>query len=295
MSVTLQTQYGNIVLAKLRQKSITQYLFNNNYQRNAATGTLMIPMTSEDTLADYDKANISNNSVSYDTNAWIPCVIDKDKFLNKYLDGYEVASLPYSTLQDNLERLGYATAKAMDEHAIQTLIYAAQGLDKYGVAFTSSDPRYDANSSYGIIESLGSDDIYDVLTDLAGQMTDAGVPVDGRWFACNGTAQGKILASTKAIRQSDLSQELVQKGVIAQIAGFNVYVSGNVTGTINSANVLGIAGHSDFCTKVESFAVLPKVTNADGSGNAVGGVFIQGRYVFTHEVGTPQSLGVLTE
>ena len=160
MAVTLQTQYGQIVVAKLLQKLVTRNLFNSNYQRNSASGAIMIPTTPEDSVGNYNKTSLGSNSISYESNAWITCTIDNDKFINKYLDGYEVASLPYNVLNDNLERIGYALAKAMDTAGITTLVRGAQGLDKAGNAFTSADPRYDSNSSYGIIKSVGSNDVY---------------------------------------------------------------------------------------------------------------------------------------
>ena len=151
MPLTLQVQYGQIVLAKLLQRLVTRNLFNSNYQRNAASGAIEIPTTPEDSVSDYNKSNLSNNAISYDANAWITCSIDQDKYINKYLDGYNVASLPYNVLSDNLERAGYAIAKAMDTHGITTLIRGIQGLDKNGNAFTSADARYDAGGHYGII------------------------------------------------------------------------------------------------------------------------------------------------
>lgn len=298
MPLTLQTQYGQVVVAKLRQKLVTRNLFNSNYQRNAASGAIMIPITPEDTLGDYNKASITSNAVGYDANAWITCTIDKDKFLNKYLDGYNVASLPYNVLADNLERAVYALAKAMDDQGITVIKNAVQGLDKAGNAFTSADPRYDSGSTYGIIESVGSTDVYEVVADLAGKMTDRGVPEDGRYLIVSGTFKAKILASNKAIRQGDLAQEKIDKGVIAEIAGFDVYSTGQINGTIGSGSsakaLYALAGHPDFATRVESFAVEPTVVDAGGSGIAVGGVFVQGRYVFTHEVANPKAFGMIT-
>lgn len=293
MSLVLQTQYGAIVVAKLLQKLVSRNLFNSNYQRNAASGAIEIPTTPEDSLGDYNKGSITSNSISYDANAWIHCSIDNDKFLSKYLDGYNVASLPYNVLTDNLERLGYALAKAMDTNAITTLVRGIQGLGKDGNAYGATDPRYNKT---GTIKTVAADgDIYDTLVELSGAMTDKGVSEDGRWLVVNGTGYAKIMASNKAIRQGDLSQEKVDGGVVAQIAGFDVYVTGQLTGNdASSHKIYAIAGHPDFCTRVESFAVEPSVIDANGSGIAVGGVFVQGRYVYTHEVCNPEAFGMIT-
>lgn len=294
MPVTARTSYGQIVTAKLRQKLVTGAFFNRDYQGDANAGTVMIPTTPEDVVRAYDKNNIGNNTVSYDANAWIPALVDQDVFIDKYLDGYNVASLPYNVIADNLDRAGYAIAKAMDTHGITTLVRGAQGLDKNGNAFTSADPRYDAGGNYGIIKSVGSSDVYDVLTDLSGEMTDAGVPEEDRYLGVNGDFKAKILQSNKAIRQGQLSQELILKGVIAEIAGFEVYATGQVSGTIGSDKLYAIAGHPAFATRVESFKVEPAVFDGNGDANIVGGVLIKGRYVFTHEVQNPKAFGLIT-
>ena len=302
MAISLGTEYAERVLAKMRKDLKTRFLFNTNYERNARTGTIMIPCTPEDSLGDYSKTNLASNAVSYDSNGWIPCIIDKDKFLNKYLDGYDIAALPYDEIGDNLDRLGYAAAKAIDTHAINTLVYAINGLDKNGNAFGQTDPRY---QKHGTVVSIGQADFYDKLVDVYGAQTDAGVNPDGRWLLINGAGHAEVLKSNKAIVGGNLSQELRLRGVIAVIAGFEVYLSGNLTGNqsittgtgndavTTSNKIYAIAGHSDFCTRVDAWAVTPQVSDANGSGIAVGGIFVQARYVFTHEVGNPEAFWLL--
>ncbi len=296
MAVVLQQTYGERVLANLRKSLKTRFLFNTDYQKNAQTGTLMIPTTPEVTLGNYSKTNLASNTISYDTNGWIPCVIDQDKFLNLYLDGYDIAALPYDVIGDKLDKFGYATGLAMDTHAIATLVNAINGKDKAGNTFVSTDPRYQKT---GTVVSLGSDDAYDKVVDIYGAQTDAGVAPEGRWMIVNGAGNALILKSNHAIRQGQLSQEIVMRGAIATIGGYEVYVSGNLTGnqgTGSSAKkILAIFGHRDYCTRVESFVVQPQVVDANNSGLAVGGIFVQTRIVFTHEVGKPEAFWMLTE
>ena len=296
MAVVLGQAYADRVLANLRKTLKTRFLFNTDYQRNAQTGTLMIPTTPEVTLGNYSKTNLASNTISYDTNGWIPCVIDKDRYLNLYLDGYDIASLPYDVIGDKLDKFGYAAALDMDTHAIATLVNAINGKDKAGNAFASTDPRYNKT---GTIVSLGSDDIYDKVVDIYGAQTDAGVAPEGRWMIVNGAGHSAILRSNHAIVGGNLSQEIVMRGAIAQIGGYEVYVSGNLTGnqgTGQSAKkILAIFGHRDYCTRVESYTVLPQVVDANNSGLAVGGIFVQTRIVYTHEVGKPEAFWMLTE
>ena len=82
-SLTGKTEYGKIVVAKLRQRLVTRSLANTNYQGDArVAAAVMIPTTPEFSVGDYSKTSIGSNSVSYDTNGWINAPIDKDKFVN---------------------------------------------------------------------------------------------------------------------------------------------------------------------------------------------------------------------
>lgn len=294
-SLTLKTDFGRIVVAKLRKELKTRALFNQNYRGEAAAGAVMIPVTPASTLIDYNKGSIGSNTVSYAENSYINCVIDQDKALSKYIDGYQANALPYEVLKDELEKAGYAFALAEDTHAINTLKYAINGKDKGGVnAFASTDPRYQKT---GTVVSLSTADIYEKVVEIYGAMTDKGVSAENRWMLVNGAGYGKVLASNKAIRGGDLSQEILLTGAIAQIGGFNVYQSGNLTGTQDVSNVdkdiYAIFGHADFCTRVESFVVEPFVVDGNGDANVVGGSFVKGRFVFTHEVLQPDAFWLL--
>ena len=296
MPLTLKTEYGRIVVAKLRQRLVTRTLFNENYRGQANAGAVMIPVTPEVSLFDYNKGAISSNTVGYVENNYINCLVDKDKAKITYIDGYQASALPYNVIMDELEKTGYAIAKAEDDHAIATLKYAINGKDKGGSnAFGSGDPHYQKT---GTVVSVGASDIYDVLTGAFATMTTKGVPTDGRWLIAGPTCLQLILSSNKAIRQSDLSQELVMAGAVAQIAGFAVFTTGNLTGTqvVSEAekNIYAIAGHKDFCTRVESFDYEPFVVDGNSDASVVGGSFIKSRIVFTHEVLNPEAFVMIT-
>ena len=297
-SLTGKTEYGKIVVAKLRQRLVTRALANNNYQGDArVAAAVMIPTTPEFSVGDYSKTSIGSNSVSYDTNGWINAPIDKDKFVNIYIDNYDLNTLPYDEKANALDRAGYALAKADDSDAVDTLKKGVAGNGRDGNAFGSGDPRY---QQAGQIVAAASD-IYDSLVDIYAKQTAAGVPTDGRWLLTTPTGLAKILASNKAIRQSDLSQEIVMKGAVAMIAGYEVYTTGQLTGTAtatgagSATNILMIAGHPDYFTAVEAFRVEPNFFDGNGDSNVVGGSFLKGRYVFTHQVADPRAFVELVE
>ena len=296
--LTGKTEYGKIVVAKLRQRLVTRALANSNYQGDArVAAAVMIPTTPEFSVGDYSKTSIGSNSVSYDTNGWINAPIAKDKFVNIYIDNYDLNTLPYDEKANALDRAGYALAKSDDDDAVDTLKKGVAGNGRDGNAYGSSDPRY---QKAGQIVAAATD-IYDSIVDMYAKQTAAGVPTDGRWLLTTPTGLAKILASNKAIRQSDMSQEIVAKGAIAMIGGYEVYTTGQLSGTAtatgaaSATNILAIAGHPDYFTAVEAFRVEPAFFEGNGDANVVGGAFLKGRYVFTHEVTDPRALVELVE
>lgn len=293
-SLTGKTEYGKIVAAKLRQELVTRAMANQNYQGDAKTAAAVnIPVTPEFSVSNYSKTNIASNSVSYDTNGWIPSIIDNDKFINEYLDGYDLNTLPYDEKADAMDRAAYALAKAVDTHFITVLQRAINGQDKAGNTYTSSDPRY---QKAGTITAQGqSEDIYDAVVRLYATQTKKGVPTRGRWLFVTPDGLAAILGSNKCIRQSDLSQEIVAKGAIAMIGGYEVYTSGQLTGTAtatgagSATNILMIAGHPNYITRMDAFKVEPNWFDGNTDANIVGGVLLKGREAFSHDVTSPDA------
>ena len=298
MTFVPQTEYGQIVAKKLRSQLVANGLFAKKYVGDARAAAVMVPVTDEVTLGDYNKTSIGSNSVSYDGNAYINVNIDKDRFVSLYLDGFNMAAASYDEKADALDKVAYGVAKDMNTYAIGTLLKAAQGLDKAGNAYGSTDPRY---QKIGTIKSNGTDDVYDTLLALAGALTDKGVPMEDRYIVVNGTGLSKIMGSNKTIRQGDMAQELVKKGFIAQIAGFNVKVTNLVTGNVTigtgqsaaSKAIWGVVGHPEYATDPVAFRAEPIFVDGNGDANVVGGAFVKARVAYSYDVTNPEAFGIL--
>lgn len=291
MPFTGQTEYGKVVAAKLRSQLVLDGLFAHPFEGDAAGVAVNVPLTFDEEAGEYSTTNLASNAPSYDTNAYITVNINHDLYINKYLDGFNIATASFDEKADALDRGAYSVAVKSNKIGMTVLINGAQGLDEAGNAFGSSDPRYNQTGS---VVSVGTDDIYEKLATLGGLLTDAGVPEEGRYIIVNGTGKAAILSSNKAIRQGDLAQELVQKGYVAQIAGFNVKVSNLVTGTISSKAILGVAGHPLYGANPTAFRVEPNLFDGNGDANVVGGAFVKGRVATAYQVLDPRAFGVLT-
>lgn len=297
MPFTAKTEYGQVVAAKLRSQLVAEGLFAKKYVGEATAAAVLVPVTDEVTIADYNKGAIGSNTVTYDGNAYVNVNIDKDRFVSLYLDGFNIAAASYDEKKDALEKVAYGVSKDMNAYAIQTLIRGAQGLDKTGNAYASTDKaRYQKT---GTTVNNGSNDVYDSLLSLGAALTNAGAPMDGRYIVVNGTGLAKIMGSNKTIRQGDMAQDLVKQGFIAQCAGFNVKVSNLVTGNVGSGSsakaIWGVVGHPDFATDPTAFKVEPTIVDGNGDANVVGGAFVKGRVAQAYAVLEPKAFGLLTE
>ena len=98
------------------------------------------------------------------------------------------------------------------------------------------------------------------------------------------------------IKQGDLSQEMVQQGVVGRIAGFNVFESNNMdyesTTRVSSKKTTTefIAGHPNWCHRVMEWQTAVHLQDLSGSGKYIGASAVQGRKVYGLKVSKPQTL-----
>ena len=295
MPFTGKTEFGKIVAAKLRSQLVLDGLFAHPFEGDMPAAAVNVPLTFDEEASEYSKTNLASNAPTYDSNKYITLPINHDLYINKYIDGLDVATASYDEKKDALERGAYSVALSSNKVGMTVLINGAQGLDEAGTAFASTDPRYQQTGS---VKSVGSDDIYDALVDLAGKLTDQGVPMENRFLIVNGDGQAKIMASNKTIRQGDMAQELVKKGFIAQIAGFNVKASNLVTGNVGTGSsakkIYAVAGHPLYGANPTAFKVEPNLFDGNGDSNVVGGGFVKGRVATAYAVLNPKAFGLLT-
>ena len=93
MAHELQERYSKSVLVKLRKTSIFASLFNTRYEGTPTAGAVQIPVRdTEVAVGDYkinEGGDLSFSSTSYQT-----LVIDRDKYVNELVDGYQAAAVP---------------------------------------------------------------------------------------------------------------------------------------------------------------------------------------------------------
>lgn len=276
-----QERWSGLVDAKLRNSLVTRdnYIFNTNYEGNPTAGKVKIPVRdTEVEVKDYDKAkgvDLSAGSTSY-----IDLIIDRDKAVNELIDGFDSASVPDNVVADRLDSAGYALALTLDKDSINCL----ETTTGVNVCATKT----------AATESTAYKEILAAKTYLGRK----GVPKDGRWLIVSPEFHAILLNDDNFVRQGDLSQELKSAGAVGSVAGFTVFESNNLMFE-NTTAVSGkktttefIAGHPNWCHRVNEWGVPVHLQDLNGSGNFIGASAVQGRKIWGLKISKPQTLYV---
>ena len=275
----LQERWSALVDAKLRQTLVTRdnYIFNTNYEGNPKAGKVKIPVRdTEVTVKDYDKA--SGVDLETGTTTYMDLDIDQDKAVNELIDGYDAAAVPDNLVADRLDSAGYSLALEMDKKCINVLETTS------GVNICATKTAATEETAYKEILAAKT------------YLGRTGVPQDGRWLIVSPEFMSVLMMDDHFIRQGDLSQELKNAGAVGSVAGFAVYESNNLmfentTAVSNKKTTTEfIAGHPNWCHRVQEWAVDVHSQDLSGSGKYIGATAVQGRKIYGVKVSKPQTV-----
>lgn len=262
MAHTLQERYSQLVDIKLRALLVKKdgVIFNNRYEGDPKAGKVKVPVRdTEVTVAQYDKA--TGISATQGTTTYLDVPIDKDYAVNEIIDGYDASAVPDNLTADRLDSASYALALQMEKDATTVL--------------ESSATQYDDTTA------LTKDNIYEKIVGVRTSMSKANVPNDNRrWLLVTPDVYALVLTSPEFIKASDLGDAVVQTGAVGRIAGFNVYEDN----TLTAESTEFIAGHLDWCTRVNEWQVPVHLQDVNGSGKYIGASAVQGRKIYAHKV-----------
>lgn len=274
-----QERWAKLVDAKLRNQLVTRdnLIFNNRYEGEPTSGKVKIPVRdTEVTVKEYDKA--AGIDPEAGTTAYIDLNIDQDEAVNELIDGYDAASVPDGIVADRLDSAGYSLGLSIDKKSIEAL----QSADGANVSATKTAAT-EANA-------------YKLALAAKRVLSRKGVPTEGRFLIAAPEYLEVLMLDEHFIKQGDLSQEMVQQGVVGRIAGFNVFESNNMDYE-NTTRVVGkktttefIAGHPNWCHRVMEWQVPVHLQDLSGSGKYIGASAVQGRKVYGLKVSKPKTL-----
>lgn len=261
MAHTLQERYSKLIDMKLRATLVKKdgVIFNNRYEGDPKAGKVKVPVRdTEVAIADYSKAN--GATATHGDTTYLDVTVDKDKAVNEIIDGYDAAAVPDNLVADRLDSAAYSLALQIEKDATTELESSA--------------------TAFGDTTALDKDTIYDTIVDVRTKMSEAFVPNDNRRFLLvSPTVFGLILKSPEFVRATTLGDTVVQTGAAGRIAGFNVFEDATLSATTDF-----IAGHPDWCTRVNEWSVPVHLQDLSGSGTYIGASAVQGRRIYAHKV-----------
>lgn len=250
-----QERYSSLVLAKLRKTTIFSSLFNTRYEGTPTAGAVKVPVRdTEVSVGDYNKSTggtLSEGSTTYKT---LP--IDKDKYVNELIDGYNAASVPDNLVADRLDSAGYAMGVSFDTELITLL---------------TTKGTVSSNTT-----ELTKTTIYDSIVDEVAALKKKGLNPTEMWLAVTNETYALLLKSPEFIKSSDLGDNVIQNGRVGRINGLDVYETNNIP---DDSNVEYIIGNRVFCHFVDEWMV-PVTVNDLKDGKHIGASAVQGRRVY---------------
>ncbi len=276
-----QERWSSLVDAKLRQTLVTRdnYIFNTNYEGNPKSGKVKVPVRdTEVTVKDYNKA--TGVDLETGTTTYMDLNIDQDKAVNELIDGFDAAAVPDNILADRLDSAGYSLALEMDQKSIN-LLETTSGINVCATKTAATDQT-----------------AYKEVLAAKAYLTRKGVPQAGRWLICSPEFMAVLMLDDHFIRQGDLSQELKNAGAVGSVAGFAVFESGNTmyedTKLVASKKTTTefIAGHPNWCHRVQEWGVDVHAQDLAGSGKYIGASAVQGRKIYGLKISKPQTVYV---
>ena len=274
-----QERWATLVDAKLRNQLVTvdNLIFNNRYEGTPTSGKVKIPVRdTEVAVKTYDKASGIDPEAS--STAYITLDIDQDEAVNELIDGYDAASVPDGIIADRLDSAGYSLALSIDKKSIGAL----EGATGANISATKT--------------AATESNAYKLALEAKRVLGRKGVPAAGRFMIASPEYLEVLMLDDHFIKQGDLSQELVQQGVVGRIAGFNVFESNNMdyesTTRVASKKTTTefICGHPNWCHRVMEWQVPVHLQDLSGSGNFIGASAVQGRKIYGLKISKPQTL-----
>lgn len=274
-----QERWSRLVDIKLRNTLVTRdnLIFNTRYEGDPKAGKVKIPVRdTEVAVKAYDKAKGLDPEAG--TTTYLDLLIDQDEAVNELIDGFDAASVPDGITAERLDSAGYALGLSIDKKSIDAL----EGASGATVSATKT--------------AATETNAYKLVLEAKRVLSRKGVPSDGRFLIVAPEFLEVLMLDEHYIKQGDLSQELVQSGVVGRIAGFNVFESNNMdfesTTRVATKKTTTefIAGHPNWCHRVMEWQVPVHLQSLAGSGNYIGASAVQGRKIYGIKVSKPQTL-----
>lgn len=278
MSVTnfIPTIWSARLLRHLDKKHVYANLLNRDYEGEIKNfgDTVKINQIGDVTIKNYQKRTDIEAPEEL-SGEQLMLTIDQAKYFNFGIDDVDAAQVNPKLMDKAMMRAAYGMNDVTDQFAAN-LLYT--GADAGNVLGTDDSP---------IVPT--ADDAYDALVDMSTLLTEANVPMEGRWVVVPAWYHGLLLKDKRFVGNgTDYNKAILEGGEVGVAAGFRVSLSNNVpnsTGTkykiIAGTNEAG--SYAEQILKTEAYRPEKRFSDA-----------VKGLHVYGAKVLQPKCLAVLT-
>lgn len=278
MSVTnfIPTIWSARLLRHLDKKHVYANLLNRDYEGEIKNfgDTVKINQIGDVTIKNYQKSTDIEAPEEL-SGEQLMLTIDQAKYFNFGIDDVDAAQVNPKLMDKAMMRAAYGMNDVTDQFAAN-LLYT--GTDAGNVLGTDDSP---------IVPT--ADDAYDALVDMSTLLTEANVPMEGRWVVVPAWYHGLLLKDKRFVGNgTDYNKAILEGGEVGVAAGFRVSLSNNVPNT-SGAKYKIIAGTNEAGSYAEQILKTEAYRPEKRFSDAVKGLHVYGAKVLQ-----PKCLAVLT-
>lgn len=268
------------LLETLNKAHVYANLANRDYEGeiSALGDTVKINSIGRVTIGAYTK-NTDISAAETLTDAQTTLAIDTAKYFNFQVDDIDKVQTKPKVMEAAMRDAAWGVADAIDT-LLAGLHTSTPAANKIGA---------DASSAkLGLVLTAGSA-MYDYLVDLAVILDNNNVPRTGRWVVVPPWAHGVMLKDNRFVNATQMGNDLRASGVVGKAAGFDVYMSNNVTDDAQSVKTYRVmAGYTGTISYAEQIVSVEAYRPQLRFGDAVKGLHLCG-----YKVVRPTALATL--
>mgnify|MGYP000906848607 FL=1 len=279
----IPTIWSARLLVNLQKAQVFGALVNRDYEGEIANAgdTVKIGGIGAVTVNDYTK-NSTTISWQQLQDASQTLLIDKAKYFAFKVDDVDKVQTNVALIDAAMQEAAYAVSDTIDQF-IAGLYAQAASANKIGAD----------GGSAKVIGYGGTDvDPYKQLVDMGVVLTEANIPQEGRWAVLPAWYEGMLRKSSSfgANVAGPTGQASMINGYIGRMAGFDLYVSNNVTDDGQSTKTYRVmfGTRQAISLAVQKQATMEAIRLTDSFSDGVRGLMLYGGKVVR-----PAALGVL--
>jgi hypothetical protein len=263
----IPTIWSARLLAHLDKTHIYANLVNRDYEGEIKNfgDTVKINQIGDIEIKDFTKGKdiADPDELSGDQTS---LVIDQAKYFNFSIEDVDNAQTNPKLMDDAMQRSAYGMNDVTDNFLANLM---AVGAVNNGKNLGSDDSPL----------TITKDSAYDLLVDLATDLSEKNVPTQGRWVVIPAWYHGLLLKDSRFVGNgTDYNKGILQGGAVGIAAGFTVHLSNNVP-NVSGAKYKILAGTNQAATYAEQILKTEAYRPEKRFSDAVKGLHVYGAKV----------------